>query len=62
QGEKKMNQYIEEHRERHRKKFRELRPIFEKHFPTVDEGRIPGLVQLFMAEKNLLVRELELKT
>ena len=48
-----MNHALEEYEEKYRQHFRGVRPIFEKHFPGVDRQKTPGLVHLFIAEKEV---------
>lgn len=52
-----MQKTMEEHQEEYRRRFRAVRPILEKHFASVDEQRIPGMVHLFLAEKSAALYE-----
>ncbi|TMV07772.1 hypothetical protein FGK63_09915 [Ruegeria sediminis] len=52
-----MQKSMEEHQEEYRRQYRAVRPILEKHFASVDPQRIPGIIQLFLAEKEVALYE-----
>lgn len=48
-----MGQSIDEYQEEYRQGFRAVRPIFEKHFPSIEDRRIVGIVHHFIAVKKV---------
>jgi hypothetical protein len=46
-----MGQSVDDYNAEYRQKFRAVRPIFETHFPSVEERKIIDIVHRFTAEK-----------